>query len=60
VDDSLKNIGTARWLPNWKCVYFNADEPKDHRLWCPNISSIWELCLYVNSVDQWRLSGSDT
>ena len=25
VDDSLKNLGTARWLPNWKPVFFNED-----------------------------------
>jgi FMN phosphatase YigB (HAD superfamily) len=52
VDDSLKNIGTARWLPNWHSVYFN-EGPKEDRLWCPQISSIWELVLYVNSADQW-------
>jgi len=49
VDDSLKNIGTARWLPNWKCVYFNADDPVDPKLWCPTVGSIWEICLYANS-----------
>ena len=52
VDDSLKNLGTAKWLPNWHSVYFN-EGPKEDRLWCPQISSIWELVLYVNSVDQW-------
>jgi FMN phosphatase YigB (HAD superfamily) len=52
VDDSLKNLGTARFLPNWHSVYFN-EGPKEDRLWCPQISSIWELILYVNSVDQW-------
>ena len=50
VDDSLKNLGTARWLPNWHPIYFSEGE-KDQRLWCPQIGSIWELCLYVNSVD---------
>jgi FMN phosphatase YigB (HAD superfamily) len=63
VDDSLKNLGTARSLPNWHPIYFN-EGPKDHHLWCPQISSIWELILYVNSVDQWiqdvNLSRSDT
>lgn len=48
VDDSLKNIGTARWLPNWKSVYFSEDE-KDPKLWCPTVGSIWEICLYANS-----------
>ena len=52
VDDSLKNIGTAKFLPNWHSVYFN-EGPKEDRLWCPQISSIWEMILYVNSVDQW-------
>lgn len=52
VDDSMKNLGTARWLPNWQCIYFNEEE-KEHRLWCPQVGSIWELLLYVNSVDQW-------
>jgi FMN phosphatase YigB (HAD superfamily) len=52
VDDSLKNIGTARWLPNWHPVYFN-EGPKEERLWCPQIGSIWELCMYINSVDKW-------
>jgi FMN phosphatase YigB (HAD superfamily) len=52
VDDSMKNIGTARWLPNWQCVYFNEGE-KEPRLWCPQVDNMWELLLYVNSVDQW-------
>ena len=52
VDDSLKNLGTARFLPNWKPIYFS-DEFKDPRMWCPQVGTIWELCLYVNSVDQW-------
>jgi len=63
VDDSLKNLGTARWLPNWHSVYFN-EGPREDRLWCPQVSSIWETLLYVNSVDQWildaHLSRSDT
>jgi FMN phosphatase YigB (HAD superfamily) len=52
VDDSLKNIGTARWLPNWHPVYFN-EGPTEERLWCPQVGSVWELCMYVNSVDRW-------
>jgi len=58
IDDSLKNLGTARWLPNWHPVHFN-EGPKDPRLWCPTIGSIWELCLYVNSVDQWIKDNHD-
>lgn len=52
VDDSLKNLGTARWLPNWHPIHFT-EGPKDPHAWCPNVQSMWELCLYVNSVDQW-------
>lgn len=48
VDDSLKNLGTARWLPNWSPVYFN-EGPVDHKLWCPTVSSVWEICLFANS-----------
>ena len=54
VDDSMKNLGTARWLPNWQCVYFNEGE-KEPRMWCPQVDNIWELLMYVNSVDQWTL-----
>jgi hypothetical protein len=57
VDDSLKNLGTAKYMPNWHPVYFN-EGPKEDRLWCPQISSIWELVMYVNSVDQWIRDGS--
>lgn len=50
VDDSLANLTTARWLPNWHPVLF--DPYKETRPdWCPTIGSIWELCLFVNSVD---------
>jgi FMN phosphatase YigB (HAD superfamily) len=52
VEDSLKNLGTARWLPNWHSVYFN-EGPKEDRLWCPQVGSMWELLLYINSIDQW-------
>ena len=52
VDDSLKNLGTARYLPNWKCVHFT-EEPKDHGLWCPQVQTIWELCMLVRSIDTW-------
>jgi FMN phosphatase YigB (HAD superfamily) len=57
IDDSLKNLGTARWLPNWHSVYFN-EGPKEDRLWCPQVSSVWEICMYVNSVDQWIQDGT--
>jgi FMN phosphatase YigB (HAD superfamily) len=50
VDDSLKNLGTARYLANWQCVYFN-EGPKEPNLWCPQVSSTWELCLLARSID---------
>ncbi|BAT22411.1 hypothetical protein [Yellowstone lake phycodnavirus 2] len=52
VDDSLKNLGTARWMPNWHPILFS-EEQKEPKMWCPQVDSIWELCMYVNSVDQW-------
>jgi FMN phosphatase YigB (HAD superfamily) len=52
VDDSLKNLSTARHLPNWHPVLFDQGAKED-RLWCPQVGSIWETCLFVNSVDQW-------
>ena len=48
IDDSLKNLGTARYLPNWTPVHFT-EEPKDHSLWCPQVQSIWEACLFSRS-----------
>jgi FMN phosphatase YigB (HAD superfamily) len=52
IDDSMKNLETARWLPNWHPVYFNQDAKTDN-LWCPQIGSIWEAGLFIDSVDQW-------
>ena len=52
IDDSLKNLNTAKYLPNWHPVLFNQDAKED-RLWCPQVNSIWETCLFINSVDQW-------
>lgn len=49
VDDSLKNLGTARFLPNWVPVHFT-DGPNENKPWCPQIGSIWEISLFVNSV----------
>jgi hypothetical protein len=52
VDDSMKNLETARWLPNWHPIHFNQGAKVD-KLWCPQIGSVWEAGLFVNSVDQW-------
>jgi hypothetical protein len=49
VDDSLKNLGTARYLSNWKCVHFT-EGPKEPSLWCPQVQSIWEMCLLARSI----------
>lgn len=49
-DDSLKNLGTTRFLKNWHPVHFH-EGPKDPKPWCPTIGSIWELSLMLNSID---------
>lgn len=56
VDDSLKNLGTARWLPNWHPVHFENGVGVDvlatgYRPWCPTIGSIWELGLFLDTAD---------
>lgn len=57
VDDSLKNLGTARWLPNWHPVHFDSGYANDSRLvpnykpWCPTIGSIWELGVFLDTAD---------
>ena len=54
VDDSITNLLTARWLQNWKPVYFNEHKHEPGSLkpdWCATIGSIWELGLFVNSAD---------
>jgi hypothetical protein len=50
VDDSLTNLTTARWLPNWHPVHFNPGraDPVD---WCPTVGSIWEVCLMANTAE---------
>ena len=56
IDDSLKNLGTARWIDNWQCVHYNEDH-KDPHMWCPVVNSFWDLVMYLNSECP---SGSDT
>jgi len=51
VDDSLKNLATARWMPNWHPIHFSQDAP-DPRAWCPVVGSLWELDLFINSADR--------
>ena len=51
VDDSLKNLATARFIPSWKCIHFT-EEPKSHATWCPQVSSIRELCDAVKNIEQ--------
>ena len=61
VDDSLTNLVTARWLPNWHPVHFNPDRHLggDEPDWCPAVGSIWEVCLFANSADH-QMSNHET
>ena len=47
VDDCMKNLVTAKFLPNWHPIHFG-DEPNT---WCPTIGSIWELCMFLDTAD---------
>jgi FMN phosphatase YigB (HAD superfamily) len=47
VDDSLKNLATARWLHNWHPIHFGDES----NTWCPTIGSIWELCMFLDTAD---------
>ena len=49
IDDSLKNLGTTRWLSNWTPVHFTEDK-KDPKLWCPQVQSVWEIALFSRST----------
>lgn len=51
VDDSLKNLATTRWMPNWHPVHFS-QELAEPMAWCPTVGSLWELGLFLNSVDK--------
>ena len=50
VDDSLKNLATMRWAPNWHAVHFS-QEPSEPRAWCPTVGSLWELGLYLGTAE---------
>jgi FMN phosphatase YigB (HAD superfamily) len=47
VDDSLKNLATARWLHNWHPIHFGDES----NTWCPTIGSVWELCMFLDTAD---------
>ena len=47
VDDSLKNLVTAKFLPNWHPIHFG----EESNTWCPTIGSIWELCMFLDTAD---------
>jgi len=47
VDDSLKNLGAVRNMPNWRPIYFY-DQIKENNLWCPQVTSIHELALLLS------------
>lgn len=53
VDDSLKNLGTARWLPNWHPIHFDEGQGPEfgYKPWCPTIGTIWELALFLDTAD---------
>jgi FMN phosphatase YigB (HAD superfamily) len=50
VDDSLKNLGAVRAMPNWRPIHFT--EHKDARLWCPQVSSLPDLSSTLASLRQ--------
>lgn len=49
IDDSIRNLQGAKEMKNCKPVLFSNKKSDSF----PTIGSIWELGLYVNSVDQW-------
>lgn len=51
VDDSLKNLGTARNLTKWIPVYFNGSERDPTHKWCPQVNSINDICTLVKTLD---------
>ncbi|NBX48615.1 hypothetical protein EBT25_01515 [bacterium] len=53
VDDKITNLTPTLKLHNWKPVYFNPNkyETKVVSKVFPTIGSIWELCLFVNTID---------
>jgi hypothetical protein len=48
VDDTLNNLETARWLPNWHPILFSDKDKSD---WCPTIGTLWELGIFTRTAD---------
>jgi hypothetical protein len=53
VDDSLKNLGPVRQMPNWIPIHYTEDA-KERNLWCSQVNSIEDLSMYINSFDMWE------
>jgi FMN phosphatase YigB (HAD superfamily) len=53
VDDSMRNLHAAKRLPNWKPIHFNEHKTKSGYVTrtFPTIGSIWELSLFISTVD---------
>ena len=51
IDDSLKNLGTARNLTNWVPVYYNDGERDASHKWCPQVNSVNDICTFVKTLD---------
>jgi hypothetical protein len=49
VDDSLKNLGAVRKLPNWRPIHFTEEFP-DRWQWCPQVSTIPELAFALGNM----------
>jgi hypothetical protein len=50
VDDSIQNLMTPSFYPNWTCIHFS-DKPVQKRFMTAR--SIWETTLMVNSLRDW-------
>jgi hypothetical protein len=51
VDDSITNLLTPSYLPNWKCIHYS-DTPSQHKFM--TAGSIWEMGLMINSLRHWQ------
>jgi FMN phosphatase YigB (HAD superfamily) len=48
VDDSIKNLSTVRWSPNWNLLYFGVEE----HTWCKTIHSTRDICNFVKKFEE--------